>query len=627
MDLESQIEIITGPQIPIGDSWFDRTQIEKARLHGEACPATPPTDESGLNSFILLNYYDLPLSLRIAYERTKDPQFLTLFRKCADAWWKTPGWIEEGNKRLFVEGIATPPPRHAGIGGLMLRALDGRPEMWEWIVGYAQAHLDIWCKSRINNNQLWYGPREVAFSLQFAAWIARVLPDSYPNASQIRTQLIADLENLVVNYTGRLQFPDGSWRDSSEWFDNVLAVLSQDAPAQTTQVRVQPLAFPVSTGQKVEFANGGVTNTTKAQLAGSVVIDVEPLPVSRAANSILYVADGTAMVGTMQPFIVGLLVCALVDVHQVLSDGPTRESVKTQILKACRHVYSDGPYAKDLIEQKSGRRVRGFHYFYHGGTTLNPTKYEKGSMVAPWTDLEGWWLASARQAISTILPAFGYAYKISGDPFFKDAGDEMFDSAYNGTDGARAMMDDTAKNYNQHARRAASYLAWTGSVPQPIPTPEPQPQPEPVPPPTIPAPLPGSTVTDFTGGVWTIGPNKETLRNEIWMSGGRGTEYRYVDQIVYVLGMDNNWWKWINNGWVQHGATAPGTTPTPTPAPEPKPEPPPVPAPPRVLLWPNDKSAQSALWKAQAVEGYRANQHVPRPSGAPKGNYVEFVKW
>lgn len=67
-----------------------------------------------------------------------------------------------------------------------------------------------------------------------------------------------------------------------------------------------------------------------------------------------------------------------------------------------------------------------------------------------------------------------------------------------------------------------------------------------------------------------------------------------------------------------------------TPIPEPpKPvEPEPAPSfPPRTILWPNDKSAQTAIWQKQAAEGYRANQHVERPPGKPKGNYVEFVKW
>lgn len=159
----------------------------------------------------------------------------------------------------------------------------------------------------------------------------------------------------------------------------------------------------------------------------------------------------------------------------------------------------------------------------------------------------------------------------------------------------------------------ALLAAQGGLVSTPTPTPEPTPSP------TNPIPVPsGSTVTDSTGGVWTIGLNKETLRNGTQMGGGQGTEYRYVDKVVYVFGLDNNWWRWAN-GWLSAGPTEPGgtvTEPTPTPTPEP-----------RILLWPNDKAAQNVIWEKQASEGYRSNRHVERPKNMPKGNYVEFVKW
>lgn len=467
--LSPEMDFIIGPQVPIGTSYFDQTQVAKAREHGEACPATPPTDDNGLNSFILLHYYDLPLVLYITYKRTGDVTFLALARKAADAWWKVPTWIDEGRKSVNMDDIS-PSPRHAGIGGLILRALDGRPEMWPWIINYVQIQLNVWCKLRINNDQLWYGPREVAFSMHYAAWIAKTLPDSYPNAAQIKSQFIADLENLAINYTGRLQYADGSWRDSSEWQDTVLARLTSPAALNATQLQVVPLSFPITANQKVAFVNGGITKTTKPQSAGSAVIDIEPLPVARAKDESLYVDDGT-MVGSMQPFIVGLLTSALVDVHQVVTSSIAKESVKNQILKACRHLYSDGPYAKDQIEVNSGVRIRGFHYFFHGGTTTNPTKYAKGDMVFPWTATEGWWLPSTRQAISTIVSPFGYAYLISGDPFFKTAGDELWDSAYSGTDGVRSFIDGTAKNFNQHVRRNGSYLVWSGAVVTPPPPP------------------------------------------------------------------------------------------------------------------------------------------------------------
>src|SRR5688500_2835255 len=121
-----EAQFIIGPQAALSSSWFDTTEIQRARTHGELCPTTPPTDAAGVDNFVLLNYYDLPLTEYIAYARTGDGAFLSYAQKCADAWWRHPDWIKQGAQRDFSNGYG-PPPRHAGIGGLILRALDGRP--------------------------------------------------------------------------------------------------------------------------------------------------------------------------------------------------------------------------------------------------------------------------------------------------------------------------------------------------------------------------------------------------------------------------------------------------------------------------------------------------------------------
>src|SRR5690348_1424313 len=89
-------DFIIGPQAPIGASWFDQNEIDRARVHGAQCPLVAPSDPDALNSFVLLNYYDLPLTEYIAYKRTGDPTFLAFAQKCADAWWTHPQWIQSG---------------------------------------------------------------------------------------------------------------------------------------------------------------------------------------------------------------------------------------------------------------------------------------------------------------------------------------------------------------------------------------------------------------------------------------------------------------------------------------------------------------------------------------------------
>src|SRR5689334_17752051 len=199
-------DFIIGPQAPIGTTWFDQTEVDRARFHGGQCPATVPTDPDALNSFVLLNYYDLPLTEYIAYKRTGDVTFLNYARKCADAWWAHPQWIQSGAQRDFDNGQG-PPPRHAGIGGLILRALDGRPEMWDWITAYTRNQFNVWVGLRFNNPQLYYGVREGAFMLHYAIWIAATHPDP-----SVRAEFLAKAETASTSYFGRLQQADGSWR-------------------------------------------------------------------------------------------------------------------------------------------------------------------------------------------------------------------------------------------------------------------------------------------------------------------------------------------------------------------------------------------------------------------------------
>lgn len=442
MNLQEQIDFILGPQAPMDDSYFSRVQVSRGQLLGDSCPAIPPTDPAALNEYVLhLQYYDLPMCLYVDYRRTGDAGFNSDARNAADSWWQHPNWIDSGRIRLWeTQGSATPAPRHAGIGGLILRALDGRPEFWDWIVGYTMWNFDIWLKSRIPkpgdlNPALYIGVREGAFMLQYATWIAATLPDSYPNAAAIRAQFLADAEAVAVNYYGRLQRSDGSWR----WND------------------------------------GDVIDDPKAG------------------------GDGGTLVGITQPFQIGLLLHALIDLHRLTANPSVKDNLKTQILNGCRHLYSDGPYRKDEpIPYDPSKRRRSFFYLYHGGTSVNPTKFEKGGWSYPGNNITE--IQDERQAIGPVVAAYGYAHLISGDPFFKTAGDELWDSAYGSTDGIHNFFDTDGKGYNQNARRAGSYLVWAGMpeqpapVPIPIPAPAPTPIPAPIPPVIEPSPLPPTSL-------------------------------------------------------------------------------------------------------------------------------------
>jgi hypothetical protein len=78
-----------------------------------------------------------------------------------------------------------------------------------------------------------------------------------------------------------------------------------------------------------------------------------------------------------------------------------------------------------------------------------------------------------------------------------------------------------------------------------------------------------TSITDSSGNLWTLGSNRQTLRNGIHMGAGYGSIYKWYGGIVYVFGNDSRWYRWVNSTWSMYGSSEPGgvTTPTPTPTP------------------------------------------------------------
>lgn len=554
------IELILGPQLPIGDSYFDKTQLQMAKMLGEACPVTPPTDPAALNDYQLhLQYYDLPKSLYIVHARTQDVVFLEYARKAADSWWKHPTWIDEGRFRPWPDN-ATPPPRHVGIGGLILRALDGRPELWDYCVAYTREFLNIYFLWRLKSEKLHVDIREGAFVFHYATWLIKALPDSYPlqsggmatNGAQVRAQLHADLVKIVKEYYQRLQYPCGCWRYDVDMKDT----------------------------------------------------------------------DGGTLVQVTQPFTLGLLLLAFADFAEITTDTPTRDYLKSTILKVARHLYLDGPYRKnDPVPYDPRLRWRAFWYLFHGGTTVNPTKFEKGGWSYAGTEMDH--VRDARQSIGPVIGTYGKAYQLSGDPLYLEALRELWDSAYGETDGIKTYFNTDGKGFNQHCARAGSGPAWAGlkdTALLPAPAPIPQPPPEPEKPP-MPIPSPDNTkavtITDKDGAVWTLGPKRLTLRNGDPTGGGLGTMYKYVDSVVYVLGVDNppNWYSWTNSGWNKVGPTEPGVIA------------PPQPTDPFIgLNWPASVGERLALLGKMKGQGYRFVMLDKRPDEKPATETVYFEK-
>lgn len=356
--------------------------------------------------YLRATYYDTALVQYINYYRTGDAAFRDYARKIADAHWGSQylnfGVVTEGPNHLA--------PRSQAFAGLMLRALDGKPEYWDYLYREVRATFDRWLKTRRNNSTLYYDIREDGYAQLYAVMLARVLPDRYPlfangttsapagtatDGARKRAALLADAEDIAVNFFGRLQRPDGSWR----W----------DADVGTA---------PTDQHRNIE-----------------------------------------------QPFMVGLYLESAILLHQLTKNPSVKASLRDQITRAARHLYRDTYRAAETVRDMPQYRWRGVWYFWGGGNVANPRAYERGAGDRV-TKGDPNVIRGTRHLNSTIHHAFGYAYVITGDREFLKMGDEMFGASFgDATDTLRNLATVGGKEYDMTFRSSGRYLAWRLSQP------------------------------------------------------------------------------------------------------------------------------------------------------------------
>jgi len=350
--------------------------------------------------YLRASYYDTALVEYINYYRTGDPALRDAARKIADSLWGSP-YIDNGT---VTSGPNHLQPRSQALAGLTLRALDGKPEYWDYLYREVRATFDEWLKRRRDNSTLYYDLREDGYAQLYAVMLARVLPDRYrvfaegtiksatgvaTDGARKRASLLADAEDIAVNFFGRLQQTDGSWR----W----------DA-------------------------------------------DVGAAPTDKHRN-------------TEQPFMVGLYLESAILLHQLTRNAAVKASLRDQITRSCLHLYRDD-YRKDAVADMPQYRWRGMWYFWGGGNLANPRAYERG-----WGDRstngDANVIRGVRHLNSTIHHAFGYAYLITRDPSFLQMGDEMFGASFgDATDTLRNLATAGGKEYDMTFRSSGRYLAW-----------------------------------------------------------------------------------------------------------------------------------------------------------------------
>jgi hypothetical protein len=346
------------------------------------------------------NYYDTALVQYINYYRTGEVRFLEYARKTADAWWHSQ-FIGDGT---VTGGPSHLPPRSMAFAGLMLRALDGRPEMWDYLEREVRTNFEQWVYLRKNNPTLFYDIRDDGYVQLYAVMMAKVLPDSYPlygngtlkgntgtavDGAAKRAAYLSQTEDTAVNFFGRLQRADGSWR----W--------DADTGSDPTQ----------------QFR------------------DVE------------------------QPFMVGLYLESVILLHQLSGNQTVKTRLQEQLTRSVRHLYNDA--FERTVVTNTQYKWRAMVYFWGGGTVAQANLFSPPAPRGVVANQEGG-IAGGRHLNSTIHHAFGYAYYITGDQAYKQMGDEVFDASYGDqVDGIHCFADTgKGKDYDMNFRASGRYLVW-----------------------------------------------------------------------------------------------------------------------------------------------------------------------
>ena len=155
------------------------------------------------------NYYDNVAAYYALYYRSGIDDYLTAARTLADRFWESPRIDQGVHPNFYGYG-----GRSVSALGLVLRALDGRPDMWSAPAGAAYGGLHtIWNDFMyfLNVDDPAWGPglwdtRECAYHLAMVSYCA--LSDSSPSyQSTCKAAIVKSFSTVWTPF----EFPDGSW--------------------------------------------------------------------------------------------------------------------------------------------------------------------------------------------------------------------------------------------------------------------------------------------------------------------------------------------------------------------------------------------------------------------------------
>jgi hypothetical protein len=374
------------------------------------------------------NYYDNVAAYYALYYRSGIDDYQTAARKLADRFWTSPQ-IDRG-AACVLDGPGTCfPARSQSTMGLILRALDGRPDMWS---GFHKL-MDTFMTFYLNRVDVSWGPgmwdlREEAYHLAMVSYCAMFDTDAAYRAS-----CKASISQSFTNLWTPFKAADGSWPQLyygyqySSWDTGSMAMLTNGSTSVTGvgtswnagQFTGYPVWFTNTPSIKPPSNQAGDSTTYTATFVDPthLVLDRPYQGTSGAHGWALGNSGSAGLVGWgSQPYMMGILSAAFDLAAKSIADSDPATS-------ALAHNYN----------VTSANWIKNYGYWplrkglYYGAQFVN--------CQAPISDSNAFCTASNDTGSARVLSAEALrgvmtAYAYSGDSALKDFADTLYSAMF-----------------------------------------------------------------------------------------------------------------------------------------------------------------------------------------------------
>jgi hypothetical protein len=313
-----------------------------ADCHSGGCPyafGSGTLDTVWKDNSAPANFYDAVAAFYAMYYRTGLDDYLVAARTLADRFWTyelDSGTICAGNDGkggcIYSQRWA---PRNMSMLGMVLRALDGRPDMWPGIRTIAKFYASYYLLSADPAWGLW-DIREEAYHMATVAYDAMFDPDATSRAGS-KTALSYAMDHLWK----KTQSPDGSWQQMyyayNSWTSKPTTValingsnlITGNGTSWTSGVNGRRIVFTASSQMPANRQAQESTYYTITYVDGTHIILDRPYQGTTGTHG--WIIGTTQATGWgVQPFIEGILGLAFGFTAEAIADSDATNAAQAR---------------------------------------------------------------------------------------------------------------------------------------------------------------------------------------------------------------------------------------------------------------------------------------------------------